>query len=185
VFYSFDQQLTTDQKIALLDEWLDGAKGALSALAPDGLYPDPEQYRWQASHIESLQTWRRLVEVEEELAASRADTLDPDPEGDRMQEAWCRMARLMLKVASVHVRLRAEKSKPAPDAERIGRLSTRSNALFKKLFIAQETTAGFALLDAAQSLDYFECEGGDSCSAVNPCASCASRAALREPGGSR
>ena len=76
----------------------------------------------------------------------------PIPLGDQTQEAWCRMTRLMLKLGGRPRPPEAEKAKRQPSPERIERLRARSNALFKKLFVAQEEAESLALSEGAHAL---------------------------------
>ncbi|AMY09607.1 hypothetical protein LuPra_02826 [Luteitalea pratensis] len=175
--YTFNDQLTTDQKLALLDEWIAGTMKAVADSAPDGDHPDAEKHGEACERQRMLGQWVNLVQVERELAASQADLDDPDPDGDAMQEAWCRRTRLMLKVAGIEVQLRAERRKQSPDADRIARLRARSKGLYRKLSTAHEQAQGFALAETARAFAGLECEG-EGCTEAQPCAPCACRQAL-------
>ena len=175
--YTFDDQLTTDQKLTHIKEWIAASEAVVRDTAPGGPFAHEDRHSMEAERLRMLQTWQRLVEVEEELAASKADLDDPDPLGDQTQEAWCRMTRLMLKVAGVHVLLEEEKTKKHPSPERIERLRARRTALFKKLFIAQEEAESHAITEMAIGLAVVDCEEA-GCTEAKPCPPCACRMAL-------
>lgn len=139
--YTFDSQLTTHQKHAHLQEWIASSEHVVADAAPGGSNPDEVRHTREEERLHMLRLWQRLVEVEEELADSKADTGDPDSRGDDMQEAWCRLTRLQLRLGGVDLQLRAEQAKAAPSEARIERLRQRMHDLFRRLLVAHERAA--------------------------------------------
>ena len=76
------------QKLAHIKEWIVASEALVRETAPGGPRAHQDQHSMEAERLRMLQQWQRLVEVEEELAASKADIDDPDPLGDQTQEAW-------------------------------------------------------------------------------------------------
>lgn len=172
--YTFDDQLTTDQKLAHLNEWIAASEAAVASTAPDGSRSNTEQHAEQKERLRFLEDWKHLIQVEEELALSKADLDDPDPLGDDLQEAWCRQVRVQLRVAGIEARIREEKSKRHPSPTRIVRLRKRIAALKERIAAVEEETESHAYGMIAQTFADFECEGA-GCTADNPCPPCACR----------
>lgn len=174
--YTFDDELTTDQKLTHLNALILSCDEAIAATAPGGVRSSYLCYVAHLARHESLRLWRELVLVEDELAASKADADDPDPEGDRIQEAWCRRRRLELRIASLHARVRAEERKPKPSLSLIERLIARRLGLDARLAQLHEEATGYP--HEKLSHDGDACEGGD-CHTQRPCIPCATRLVLQ------
>ena len=173
--YTFSDQLTTDQKLAHIKEWIAASEARVKETAPSGPRPHQATYKDEAERLRMLEEWHHLVLVEEELVVSKAD--GDDPFGDQVQEAWCRMTRLQLRIAGIRLQLRAEQAKPRPSTARIERLRTRMTALADRLSRVQGHAESRAYSMAAETFAEFECEG-EGCTEEEPCTPCACRAAL-------
>ena len=172
--YTFDSFLTTDQKLAHLKEWI----AAAHAASADGSEtPESEQH---AERLRLLRLWHRLVQVQEDLAASKADLSNPTPLDDEMQEDWCRAARLELRIAGLRERLATIQRSPLPwyyrphlVEEKIARFTQRLRSARRALSRSTEYKANNDYC-ATPCLEWNE--HGQACCKDAPCLPCRANA---------
>jgi hypothetical protein len=173
--YTFDAQLTTEQKLAHITEWIAAASEAVADSAPDGAHPDSRRHADESERQRMLIDWHKLLEVERQLSDAEFDLEEADAYDTKA--GWCEVIRLKLKVAGVQMRLREERRKQWPNDRRIARLEERSIALCARLFAAKEQTERTERPELAYIFGDCPCEG-EGCTEDEPCPPCASRLAV-------